>query len=128
MAVRHGLAEGLRDADHEQQIAAGQPREPGVEGAEHVSRRVERATERRPAQIDVVGSEDQLVGHEVRRAEELGERHRRDARMAVGHCIRDDQVIAVEQRAARVHDVRDVAVALVCVGHQQRLAQRADDP
>ena len=62
VSVGDGVAERLRDAHDEEQIAIRQSREAGIERAEHVGRYVERAAERRPAEVDVVGPKDETVG------------------------------------------------------------------
>src|SRR6185437_15481232 len=51
-----------------------------------------------------------------------------DPHGAVGHSVRQNEVAPVEHRAARIDDVRDVALALRALGAEERLAQLADDP
>ena len=65
----------------------------------------------------------------VRRAlEQLGHGEPGDRRGLVGEPVGQDEAVAVEHPAARVHDVGDVAVALLVVGLEDRVGQVGDDP
>jgi len=61
MAVPDRLIQRLRDADHDEQIPAGQPGKAGIEGAEHMGGRVERAAQGGSAQVDIERPENQIV-------------------------------------------------------------------
>src|ERR1700680_2862251 len=50
-----------------------------------------------------------------------------ETRGVVGQAIRDDQLALVEERAARVNDVRHITFSFVLVGLEQGLAKTADN-
>ena len=88
---------------------------------------VERMVDGLPATSTRIGGSEPAVSPPVPTGESGSRSCRRGsvatARALVGGAVRQDQVVAVQHRPARVHDVGHVAVALVVVGLEERLAQ-----
>src|SRR6218665_1022670 len=61
MRAIHRIAQRLRHADHQQQIAVRQPREAGIEGAKDVGGLTHAAAQRRTAEIYIVRTKDQKI-------------------------------------------------------------------
>ena len=64
VAVADRGAQRLGDADHQEEVAVGQPSHAGIEGAEDIGLLIDVPGERRAREINVVGREDEVIERE----------------------------------------------------------------
>ena len=62
----------------------------------------------------------------VHRGQQFIQRHGGEAGGVIAHRVGDDEFASVQQRAARVHNIRDITFALSFIRGEQRFPQPPD--